>query len=105
MPAALNEYISREKVQIDLGWEIKGNTGLNEVHGFIEKANIDQELILHIRRNHQTYRFIYSTLINAIHYFVNEEPLQNQFIQRFKENGFRCLNHDNTPTLLSNRNQ
>ena len=36
-----------------------------------------------IRTNHQTYRFIYSTLINTIYYFVNEEHIQNQFIQRF----------------------
>ena len=36
-----------------------------------------------IRTNHQTYRFIYSTLINTIYYFVNKEPIQNQFIQGF----------------------
>ena len=30
-----------------------------------------------------TYRFIYSTLINTIYYFVNEEPTQNQFVQGF----------------------
>ena len=83
MPAALNEYILREKVRRDLGWKIKENTALNEVHDFIEKASIDQELILHIRTNHQIYRFSYSTLINMIYYFVNEEPIQNQFIQGF----------------------
>ena len=82
-PAALNEYISREKVRRDLGWKIEENTTFNEVHDFIEKANIDQELILYIRTNHQTYCFIYSTLINTIYYFVNEEPIQNQFIQEF----------------------
>ena len=83
MPAALNEYILREKVRRDLAWKIKENTALNEVHDFIEKASIDQELILHIRTNHQIYRFSYSTLINMIYYFVNEEPIQNQFIQGF----------------------
>ena len=83
MPAALNEYISREKVRRDLGRKIKDNAALNEVHDFIEKANISQELILYIRVNHQTYRLIYSTPINAIYYFVNEGPIQNQFIQGF----------------------
>ena len=83
MPAALNEYISTEKVRRDLRWKIKENTALNEVHDFIEKVNIDQEVILYIRINHQTYRFIYSTLINTIYYFVNKEPIQNQFIQGF----------------------
>ena len=52
IPAALNEYISREKVRRDLGWKIKENTALNEVHNFIKKANIDQKLILYIRTNH-----------------------------------------------------
>ena len=61
MPDALNEYFSREKVRRDLGWKIKENTALNEVHDFIEKAN--------------------SILINTIYYFVNEEPIQNEFIQ------------------------
>ena len=83
MPAALNEYISREKIRRDLGWKIKENTALNEVNDFIEKVNIDEELILYIRINHQTYRFLYSTLINTIYYFVNKEPIQNQFIQGF----------------------
>ena len=83
MPAALNEYISREKFRRDLGWKIKENTTLNEVHDFIKKANIDQELILYIRTNHQAYCFIYATFINTIYYFVNEEPVQNQFIQGF----------------------
>ena len=83
MPAVLNKYISRENIWRDLRWKIKENTTLNKVHNFIEKANIDQELILYIRTNHQTYRFIYSTLINRIYYFVNEEPIQNQFIQGF----------------------
>ena len=41
MPAALNESISREKVQRDLGWKIKENTAFNKVHKFIEKGNID----------------------------------------------------------------
>ena len=80
MPAALNEYISREKVWRDLRWKIQENTALNEVHDFIKNASIDQELILYIRTNHQTYRFTYSTLINTIYYFVNEGPMQNQFI-------------------------
>ena len=80
---ALNEYILRENVWRDLGWTIKENTALNKVHDFIEKANIDQKLILYIRTNHQTYRFIYLTLINTIYYFVKEEPMQNQFIQGF----------------------
>ena len=83
MPATLNEYISREKVRRDVGWKIKENTALNEVHDFIEKANSDQELILYIKTNHQTYRFIYSALISTIYYFVSEEPIQNQFIQGF----------------------
>ena len=83
MPAALNEYISREKVWRDLGCKIKENTILKEVYDFIKKVNIDQELILYIRTNHQTYCFMYSTLINTIYYFVNEEPIQNQFIQGF----------------------
>ena len=101
MPATLNEYISREKVRRDLRRKIKENTVLNEVHDFIGKANIDQELILYIRANHQTYHSIYSelilyirtnhqtyhsiysTLINTIYYFINEEPIQNQFIQGF----------------------
>ena len=52
MPAALNEYISREKVWRDLGWKIKENTILKEVYDFIKKVNIDQELILYIRTNH-----------------------------------------------------
>ena len=83
MPAALNESISREKVRRDLEWKITQNTALNEIHDFIEKANIDQELILYIRTNHKTYRFIYSTLIDTIYYFVKKEPIQNQFIQGF----------------------
>ena len=83
MPAALNEYISRKKNRRDLRWKIKENTALNEVNDFIEKVNIDQELILYIRINHQPYRFLYSTLINTIYYFVNKEPIQNQFIQGF----------------------
>ena len=83
MSAALNEYILRENVWRDPGWTIKENTALNKVQDFIEKANIDQKLILYIGTNHQTYRFIYLTLINTIYYFVKEEPMQNQFIQGF----------------------
>ena len=112
MCAALNEYISREKVRRDLGWRIKENTALTEVHDFIKKVNINQELILYIRTDHQAYRFIYSIFINTIYYFANEEPIQNQFIQGFtawqanSHGGWLSLPQPhNTPTLLSNINQ
>ena len=81
MPPSLNEYILREKVRRDLGWKIKENTALNQVHEFLEHVNIDKELMLYIRTYQQNYRFIYSTLINTIYFFVNEEHVQNQFIQ------------------------
>ena len=84
MPRALNEFI-KKGVRGKLEWEVKENTALNLVHNFLKDGHLDAELGTLIRLNHNFYRFIYSSVINAICFNTKEVDIQERFVSQFNE--------------------
>ena len=84
MPRALNEFI-KKGVRGKLEWEVKENTALNLVHNFLKDGHLDAELGTLIRLNHNFFRFIYSSVINAICFNTKEVDIQERFVSQFNE--------------------
>ena len=84
MTQSLNEYIYKKEVYSKLNkLEPKENAAINAVHEFLSNNNTDEELVTLIKEYHNTYRFLFSSVVNTIYFNTKESKMVSGFIKHY----------------------